>query len=67
MEHQAINHLDRDCNVGYDTNPAYSPDGKYVAWLSMARNGYESDRTRLCVLDLKTGAKLTLRKLSNPE
>ena len=57
MEHQAINHLDRDCNVGYDTNPAYSPDGKYVAWLSMARNGYESDRTRLCVLDLKTGAK----------
>ena len=23
----------------------------------MARNGYESDRTRLCVLDLKTGAK----------
>lgn len=57
MEHQIINHLDRDCNVGYDTNPAYSPDGKYVAWLSMARNGYESDRTRLCVLDLKTGAK----------
>ena len=57
MEHQTINHLDRDCNVGYDTNPAYSPDGKYVAWLSMARNGYESDRTRLCVLDLKTGAK----------
>ena len=44
-------------DVGYDTNPAYSPDGKYVAWLSMARNGYESDRTRLCVLDLKTGAK----------
>ena len=28
-----------------------------MAWLSMARNGYESDRTRLCVLDLKTGAK----------
>ncbi len=40
---------------GYDTNPKFSPDGKYVAWLSMARNGYESDRNRLCVYDLKTG------------
>ena len=43
--------------MGYDTNPAFSPDGKYVAWQSMARDGYESDRNRLCVLDLATGKK----------
>lgn len=44
-------------NMGYDTNPQFSPDGKYVAWLSMKRNGYESDRNRLCVYDLLNGTK----------
>ena len=42
---------------GYDQNPKFSPDGRYVAWLSMARNGYESDRQRLCCYDFKTGEK----------
>ena len=40
---------------GYDQNPKFSPDGRYVAWLSMARDGYESDRQRLCVWDLMNG------------
>ena len=44
-------------NPGYDQNPQFSPDGKYVAWLSMARDGYESDRQRLCLYDLATGTK----------
>ena len=44
-------------NVGYDQNPKFSPDGKYVAWLSMQRNGYEADRNRLCCYDLATGEK----------
>ena len=44
-------------NVGYDTNPQFSPDGKYIAWLSMERNGYEADRNRLCVYELATGEK----------
>ena len=44
-------------NPGYDQNPKFSPDGKYVAWLSMARDGYESDRQRLCVYELATGTK----------
>ena len=47
-------------NPGYDTNPQFSPDGRYVAWLSMARNGYESDRNRLCRYDLTTGEKVYL-------
>ncbi len=56
MAKQAVNSQANLKNLpGYDTNPKFSPDGKYVAWLSMARNGYESDRNRLCVYDLKTG------------
>ena len=57
MKDQAVNHQKEDCNVGYDTNPQFSPNGKYVAWLSMERNGYESDRNRLCIYDLTNGEK----------
>ena len=48
--------------MGYDTNPTYSPDGKYVAWLSMERDGYESDKNRIYILDRKTGEKTDLTK-----
>lgn len=44
-------------NMGYDTNPQYSPDGKQIAWLSMERDGYESDQNRLFIMDLATGEK----------
>ena len=36
---------------GADNSPAYSPDGKYLAWRSQARAGYESDRWRIVLLD----------------
>ncbi len=39
-------------SAGGNFNPAYSPDGKYLAWRSQARNGYESDQFRLAVYDL---------------
>lgn len=42
---------------GYDINPAFSPDGKHLAWLSMERDGYESDQNRLMVLNMETGEK----------
>ena len=32
---------------GYDTHPIWSPDGQYLAWLSMERDGYEADKVRL--------------------
>ena len=48
---------DEDKNMGYDTNPQYSPDGTLIAWQSMARDGYESDWNRLYVMDLATGTK----------
>ena len=44
-------------NVGYDQNPQFSPDGQYVAWLSMERDGYEADLNRLCIYHLATGSK----------
>ena len=46
--------------MGYDTNPAFSPDGRYMAWLSMERDGYEADKNRLFIMDMQTGAKTDL-------
>jgi len=36
---------------GGDFSPAYSPDGKYLAWRSQARAGYEADKFRLVLYD----------------
>lgn len=47
-------------NMGYDTNPQFSPDGKSLAWLSMETAKYESDKKRLMVLDVATKAKRNL-------
>ena len=44
-------------NKGYDTNPQYSPDGRYIAWQSMERDGYEADWNRLFIMDRQTGEK----------
>ena len=58
MKHQAVNaESNLKNNPGYDTNPQFSPDGKYIAWQSMARDGYESDRNRLCIYNTSTGDK----------
>lgn len=46
-----------DLNMGYDTNPQFSPDGTFLAWQSMERDGYESDRNRLYVMDMETKRK----------
>ena len=58
MKYQKVNaKVNLVNNVGYDQNPKFSPDGKYVAWTSMERDGYEADRNRLCCYDLATGEK----------
>ena len=46
--------------MGYDTTPAFSPDGKYLAWGSMEREGYESDKNRLFIMNMETGEKQDL-------
>lgn len=58
LKYQSVNAKENlKNNVGYDQNPKFSPDGKYVAWTSMERDGYEADRNRLCVYNLATGEK----------
>jgi dipeptidyl aminopeptidase/acylaminoacyl peptidase len=40
---------------GSDTTPLYSQDGKYLAWRSQARAGFEADKWRLLVQDRESG------------
>ncbi len=42
-------------NLGSDGTPMYSPDGKYIAYRSQLRGGYESDRFRLMLYERATG------------
>ena len=42
-------------NPGADNTPRYSPDGKWLAYLSMQRAGFEADRLRLMLLRRKDG------------
>ena len=53
---------DDDKNMGYDTNPKFSDDGRYIAWQSMERDGYESDINRLYVMDLQENRKWWVTK-----
>lgn len=45
---------------GNDNTPLYSPDGKYLAWLSMATPGFEADRLQLVVQERAGGKRTTL-------
>jgi dipeptidyl aminopeptidase/acylaminoacyl peptidase len=47
-------------NPGSDTTPRYSPDGRWIAYRSQARGGYESDRFRLMLYDRQSGAMTEL-------
>ena len=42
--------------TGADTSPKYSPDGRYIAWRSQARAGYESDLWELWLYERATGS-----------
>jgi dipeptidyl aminopeptidase/acylaminoacyl peptidase len=47
---------------GGERSPLYSPDGKYLAFRSQARAGYESDRWRLMSLERTTGLTTALNE-----
>src|ERR1700733_5058552 len=49
-------------NPASDSTPLYSPDGKYIAYRSQQRPGYESDRFRLMLYDRKTGERRVVAK-----
>ena len=42
-------------SMGNDNQPVYSPDGKFVAFRSMARAGFEADKQVLILYELATG------------
>ena len=46
--------------MGYDKNPTFSPDGKWLAWESMERDGYEADKNRLFLMNIQTGENTDL-------
>src|SRR5207244_2941789 len=46
--------------TGADTSPRYSPDGKWIAYRSQSRNGYESDLWELWLYNRTTGATTRL-------
>lgn len=46
--------------MGYDQNPVFSNDGKTLTWLSMRRDGFESDKSDIIVMDWITKIKKNL-------
>jgi hypothetical protein len=49
VEHQSLT----SDNAGFDSSPSFSPCGRYLAWLSMQRGGYESDKNTIKILDFQ--------------
>ncbi len=47
-------------NRGYDGGPAYSPDGKWIAYRAQFQYGYESDRWRLMLYSRTDGRHVNL-------
>lgn len=42
-------------SLGNDNQPVYSPDGNYIAFVSMERPRFEADKLRIMLYDRKTG------------
>jgi len=51
-----------ESNKGYDVNPAFSPDGKFLSWTSMERDGYEADKNDIKIMDWKSRKTTNLTK-----
>ncbi|HYK12306.1 MAG TPA: S9 family peptidase [Gemmatimonadales bacterium] len=43
-------------NTGADNTPRFSPDGKWLSYLSMARAGFEADRLRIMLVPRNAGS-----------
>jgi dipeptidyl aminopeptidase/acylaminoacyl peptidase len=51
-------------NPGFDGDPVYSPDGKYIAYHAQLTNGYEADRWRVWLYDRQNGKNENLTETS---
>jgi len=49
-----------ESNPAWDTQPILSPDGRSLAWLAMARAGFEADRFQIMIKDIKSGSTRAL-------
>ena len=49
---------------GFDGNPVYSPDGKYIAYRAQLTAGYEADRWRVMLYDRSSGKSENLTEAS---
>lgn len=52
-----------EANEALDTAPAFSPDGKTLAYLAMEKAGYEADRVRIVLESWPDGEPKTLTEL----
>ncbi|KAH0610923.1 uncharacterized protein H6S33_011350 [Morchella sextelata] len=56
---------DTDGNLiaqGASSSPVYSPDGKYIAYLQMYQNGYESDQNKIFLHEISSSKTTLLLK-----
>lgn len=55
--------------MGYDKDPNFSPDGRFMIWLSQEQDGNEADRIRIFLFDreMKTKTELTGKFDNNVE
>ncbi len=54
LDSEKTRNLTKEKHEGFDKAAVYSPDGKMIAWESMRRDGYESDKNRLFVYNFET-------------
>lgn len=54
IEGGAVENLTKE-NLAWDSQPQFSADGRFMAYLAMKKPGFEADRFGLMVKDLKTG------------
>ena len=59
IETQQTQNLTEGMN-GYDTQPSFSNDGHWLAWTSMARDGFEADKNDLWLMNWKDKTKINL-------
>lgn len=52
-------------NKGYDQHPIFSPDGKYLLYKSMVRDGFEADKNDIKIIDWHSGKKTNLTEAWN--
>jgi len=47
-------------NLGSDAYPIFSPDGNFIAYVSMRRGGFEADKHNIIIYNIKTGSRKNL-------